>query len=248
MGVPECINFFKHSEIKKNFKQMKIKDLNLTHYARIAGLFYLLIIALGATGQIGIRGSIVTMDALSTYQNLVASESLWRIGIIGDLLMQVLDIPVMVILYMLLRSVNKYLALLGVLFNIVQTAVLVANKIVLIIPTLLIGNPEYANAFDASQIKAQVYLLTDIHDFGFGFGLVFFGFACLTYGYLIYRSDYFPNLLGLLVAIAGLCYLINSVALILAPQYSGDVMLALVFSLLGELSFALWLLIKGVKS
>lgn len=226
---------------------MKIKDLTLTHYARIAGLFYLLIIALGAIGQIGIRGSIVTMDALSTYQNLVTSESLWRIGIIGDLLMQVLDIPVMVILYMLLRSVNKYLALLGVLFNLVQTAVLVANKIVLIIPTLLMGNPEYTNAFDASQIKAQVYLLTDIHDFGFGFGLVFFGFACLTYGYLIYRSDYFPNLLGVMVAIAGLCYLINSVVLILAPQYSGDVMLVLVFSLLGESSFALWLLIKGLK-
>ena len=72
-------------------------------------------------------------------------------------------------------------------------------------------------------------------------------FACLTYGYLIFKSDYFPNILGILMANAGLCYIINSVVLILAPQYSGDVFLILLFSLLGELSFALWLMIKGVK-
>ena len=153
----------------------------------------------------------------------------------------------MIILFLLLKNVNKYLALLGVLFNIIQTAVLVVNKMSLIVVTILINNPAYNEAFDANQIHAQIYLLTDIHDYGFGLGLIFFGFACLTYGYLIFKSDYFPNILGVLMSIAGLCYLINSVVLILTPQYSEDVFLVLLFSLIGELSFSLWLLVKGVK-
>ncbi|MDC8004141.1 DUF4386 domain-containing protein [Aureisphaera galaxeae] len=223
------------------------KGVSLSRYARIGGFLYLLIIVLGTIGQIAIRGSIITMDAESTYQNLMTSESLWRLGIIGDVMMHALDIPLMVILFMLFRIVNKYIALLGMLFNVIQTAVLVANKMLLIIPTILINNPEYTESFSASQIQALVYLLVDMHDYGFGLGLIFFGFACLTYGYLVYKSDHFPRILGVLVVLAGLCYLINSFVLILAPEYSGDVFYVLLFSFIGELSFALWLLIKGIR-
>ncbi len=228
-------------------KEMIKKEVSLSKYARIGGFLYLMIILLGAFGQIVIRGSVVTADATSTYQNLIASDTLWRIGTIGDLLMHALDIPLMIILFMLLKSVSKNLALLGILFNVIQTAVLVMNKMTLIVPMLLINNPTYTNTFDSGQINALIHLFTDIHDYGFGLGLIFFGFACLTYGYLIFKSNYFPNILGILVANAGLCYLINSLVLILAPQYSGDIFLILLFSLIGELSFALWLIIKGVK-
>ena len=228
-------------------KEMIKKEVSLSKYARIGGFLYLMIILLGAFGQIVIRGSVVTADATSTYQNLIASDTLWRIGTIGDLLMHALDIPLMIILFMLLKSVSKNLALLGILFNVIQTAVLVMNKMTLIVPMLLINNPTYTNTFDSGQINALIHLFTDIHDYGFGLGLIFFGFACLTYGYLIFKSNYFPNILGILVANAGLCYLINSLVLILAPQYSGDIFLILLFSLIGELSFALWLIIKGVR-
>lgn len=223
------------------------EEVALSKYARIGGVLYLMIILLGAFGQIVIRGSVVTTEAASTYQNLIASDTLWRIGVIGDLVMHALDIPLMIILFMLLKSVSKNLALLGVLFNIIQTAVLVMNKMTLIVPMLLINSPTYTHTFDSAQISALVYLFTDIHDFGFGLGLIFFGFACLTYGYLIFKSNYFPNILGILVGNAGLCYLINSLILILAPQYSGDIFWILLFSLIGELSFSLWLIIKGVR-
>ena len=99
-------------------------------YARICGILYLIIIIAGTLGQLFVRGSLITDDPASTVNNLTTSSSLWRIGITGDLLMHVFDIPVMVILYMLLRPVNKYLALLGVLFNTIQTAVLVGNKLI----------------------------------------------------------------------------------------------------------------------
>src|SRR5690606_12722301 len=90
------------------------EEVALSKYARIGGVLYLMIILLGAFGQIVIRGSVVTTDAASTYQNLITSDTLWRIGVMGDLIMHALDIPLMIILFMLLKSVSKNLALLGV--------------------------------------------------------------------------------------------------------------------------------------
>ena len=99
-------------------------------YARIGGVLYLMILVAGALGEIFIRGKlIVSGNATSTASNIIASQSLWRIGIAGDLLMHICDIPVMLVLYLLLRPVNKNLARLAVLFNLIQTAVLVANKL-----------------------------------------------------------------------------------------------------------------------
>lgn len=227
---------------------MNNKQLSLVRLARLAGLMYLMIIVLGAMGQLFIRGSVINIDAATTYQNLMTSGGLWRLGIIGDILMHALDIPVMVILYQLLKRAGKSLAKLGVLFNVIQTAVLVANKMLLIIPMVLIHDLSYQQAFSTDQIQAQVQLLTNLHDFGFGLGLLFFGLACLTYGYLIYRSEYFPKLLGVLISNAGLCYFINSVVLILAQEYSGEASALLLFSLIGELSFSLWLIIKGLRA
>ena len=125
----------------------------------------------------------------------MASPSLWRIGIAGDLLMHVCDVPLMLIFYVLLRPVNKHLALLAVLFNLIQTAVLVANKLNLLMPTFLLGNADYLKAFEPNQLSALAYVFIKAHDYGFGIGLIFFGFACLMYGYLLFRSGYFPRTL-----------------------------------------------------
>lgn len=216
-------------------------------YTRIAGICYLLIIVAGFIGQIFIRGSlIVPSDALATVNNLVASPLLWRMGIVGDVFMHIFDIPMMVILYLLLKPINKSVALLGLAFNLIQTAVLVMNKMALILPLLILGNTEYAAAFTPSQINAQIMLLIDIHNYGFGLGLIFFGFACLSYGYLIYRSEYFPKFIGIFILIAGCSYLISSFTLILLPEFYANIYPVLVLCLIAELTFALWLVFKGV--
>ena len=87
-------------------------------YARIGGVLYLIIIVAGIFGEMFVRDNlIVSGDATATANNIMASQLLWRIGIAGDLLMHVCDIPLMLIFYLLLRPVNKNLALLAVLFN-----------------------------------------------------------------------------------------------------------------------------------
>jgi hypothetical protein len=226
-----------------------VSDASPQTYARIAGFLYLFIIVAGALGELFIRDKLVVSgDAAATAARIMASESLWRLGIVGDLAMHVCDVVVMWAIYVLLRPVNRKLALLVLLFNLIQTAVLVANKSTLLVPLFLLGNASYLQAFDLAQLQAWSYIAIRMHEYGFGIGLIFFGFVCLVEGYLIRKSGYLPRLIGWLMQIAGVCYLVNSVALLLAPAIAASMFPAILMPcLIAELSFALWLLVKGVN-
>jgi hypothetical protein len=211
---------------------------------RVAGLAYLALIVLGALGEMKVRGSLVVSgDAAATARNIMASEGMWRAGIAGDLLMHVLDLPVIVVLYLLLRPVHRGLALFATLINLVQTAVLAANKLNLLLPLFLLGDAAYLQAFPPQQLQAMAYLAVKAHGYGFAIGLVFFGVACVARGWLLFRSGLAPRVLGVLMALAGASYLVNSFALLLAPAVA-DMLFPLIMlpPLVGETAFALWLL------
>ena len=218
-------------------------------YARLGGVLYLAIIVLGMFGEMFVRGSLVISgDAAATADNIEASQLLWRTGIVGDLLMHVFDVPVIVVLYLLLKPVSKSLALLATLINLVQTAVLVANKLNLLVPLFLLENSGYLKEFSSAQLDALSYLAIKAHGFGFGIGLIFFGFACLVRGYLIFRSGYLPKARGVLSRGAGLRYLANSFALLLAPSFAASIFPAILMpAFIGELALCLWLVVKGVN-
>ncbi len=218
-------------------------------YARLGGLLYLAIIVFGLFGESFVRGTLVVSgDATATANAISTSQFLWRTGIVGDLLMHVCDVPVIVVLYLLLRPVSESLALLATLINLIQTAVLVANKLNLLVPLFLLEDAGYLKAFSPEQLHALSYLAIKTHGYGFGIGLIFFGFACLVRGYLIFRSGYFPKTMGLLMLAAGLSYLINSFALLLAPAFATAIFPGVLLpAFVGELSFCLWLIVKGVN-
>lgn len=219
-------------------------------YIRLGGVLYLAIILLGLFGETAARGTLyIPGDAQATAAGLAAAPLLWRSGIVADLLMQISDIPVIVIFYLLFRPINAGLNLTATFFNLIQTAVLVANKLTLIVPLLLLSQAAYLSAFTTEQLQALSYLSINMHAYGFGVGLIFFGVACLMRGYLIYQSGYFPRLLGVLLAIAGLCYLINSFVLLLAPSLQQWLLPGIfVPVLIGELSLSLWMIFKGVNT
>jgi hypothetical protein len=148
----------------------------------------------------------------------------------------------------LLKPVSKYLALLAMLFTLIVTAVLIAYKLNLLVALFLLGSADYLKAFEPRQLHALMYIFVKADGYGFGVGLIFFGFACLVLGYLILRSGYLPKILGVLMQVAGLCYLTNSFALLLAPTFADMLFPAiLVPAFIGELSLCLWLLVKGVN-
>jgi uncharacterized protein DUF4386 len=218
-------------------------------YARAGGVAYLVIIVAGLIGEMFIRNKlIVSGDAAATASNIMASPQLWRIGIAGDLVMHLCDIIVILALYLLLRPVHKYLALLAMLFNLIQTAVLVANKLNLLMPLFLSGDANYLKAFSTQQLQVLAYISVKAHGYGFGIGLIFFGVVCIINGYLIFKSGYFPKLIGVMMQVAGVCYLLNSFALIVAPAFADRLFpLVLIPSFIGELSLCLWLIKKGVN-
>ena len=217
-------------------------------YARIGGVLYLIIIVIGFCGEFFVRNKLVVSgDVTATANNIMASESLWRAQIAGDLIVLVCAVALTLILYVLLRPVNKNLALLAVFFNIVEFPIEAASKLCLFAALFLSGNADYLKAFEPHQLHALVKISLKLHDYGFAIDLVFFGFACLIYGYLLFRSGYFPRTLGVLMAIAGLSYLTNSFTLILAPRYAATILPILVLALIGESSLCLWLMVKGLN-
>jgi hypothetical protein len=217
--------------------------------ARIGGVLYLIIIVAGIYGEMFVRSKlIVSGDAVATANNIISSQLLWRSGIAADLIMHICDIPLMLIFYLLLKPVNKNLALMALLFNLVQTAVLVANKLNLVIALFPLGNADYLKSFDPQQLYTLTYLSIRSHAYGFGLGLIFFGFTCLIAGYLIFKSGYLPKAIGVLMQIAGACYLMNSFALIVAPSVADKLFPAILLPpFIAELSLCLWLIFKGVN-
>jgi hypothetical protein len=110
------------------------------------------------------------------------------------------------ILYVLLKPVNRNLPLLTVLLNLVQDAIGGMNGLNLYRALQLLGGADYLKVLSPGQLQAMALLSLKAHSVGFGIALIFFGFCCLVLGYLIVRSGFFPKLLGILMAIAGACY------------------------------------------
>jgi hypothetical protein len=233
-------------ESRMSDRRVRISALT---YARTAGVLYLINIACGLFGEIFVRAHLVAAgDPLTTAHRIMGSEFLFRCGIAGDLVMHITDIPMTVIFYVLLKPVSKDLSLLAALFGLLQTAILCANKLTLITVLLLLGGPSYLQAFDPNQRQALALLLLSLHEYGFGVGLVFFGMSCLVTGYLMFQSGYFPKLLGLLQAMSGVCYLINSFGQLLVPALTDKVFRVIVMpAFIGEFGTCLWLIVKGLN-
>jgi len=226
-----------------------MKQISPKVYARIGGLAYLIIIVAGAMGEIFIRNKIIVPgNDIATTKNISAAPFLWRVGIFGDLVMHVFDLVLGIIYYTLFKRVNKGLALLSLLFGLIQTAVLVANKMNLMMPLFLLDDANYLKAFNPQQLQALSHLSIKAHEYGFGIGLIFFAFECFIDGYLIYRSRFLPRILGIMLSIAGLCYLTNTFLLIFSPGLEATLFPIILgpLAFIGEFSMCLWLLIKGV--
>lgn len=218
--------------------------------ARVGGALYLLIIAIGALGEAVVRGSIVVSgDAGATAANLRSMEGLWRLGVAGEIVLLACATALALILYVLLRPVSRDLALLTVLFNLVCIAIEGVAAVSLAAALLPVTNAAIASASSPEQLSVMAMLSIRSHTLGFGIALIFFGAECVILGHLIARSSYMPRVIGVLMQIAGVCYLTNSFALILSPPLSSRLFPAILLpSLIAELSLALWLLLKGVRT
>jgi len=218
-------------------------------YARIGGALYLAIILLGAFAEGFVANKLVVAgDAMATAHNILGSPGLWQLSVAGDLIVVLCAVPLLWIEYLLLKPVSKQVVLLALLFNLVSLAVEAISKLFLIVVVPTLGSPDYLKAFEPQQLQVLANLALRSHDVAFNIALIFFGFTCVVNGYLIFKSGYLPKFVGILMQIAGLSYLTACFAALFAPAFADLITpFILLPSLVGESSFCLWLLIKGVN-
>jgi hypothetical protein len=217
-------------------------------YARIAGGLYLFVIVGGIFAEIMVRGRLVVHgDAAATAHQIQAHQLLYRFGFVVEVLYCACNIPLTLIFYKLFKVVNKNVALMMVFFDIVVNAIESISLLAHFAPLVFLGGGSYLNAFTAEQLQAAAYLSIVLFEHGFAICLVFFGFDCFTMAYLIVNSKFFPRFIGVLLAIEGAGYLINSFALFLAPALQARIFPYFAATAIAEVLLALWLLVMGVN-
>ena len=227
---------------------MQNSESSPVFYARVAGLLYLTIIICGIYSEVFVRGSLVVMgDAAGTANNILASEGLFRIGFAADILMLLCDVAIAVLFYVLLKPVSKTLALTAAVFRLTQASVLGLNLLNYYSALLVLKGGLYASVFTVDQVQASAMMFLELHSYGYDLGLIFFALSSLILGNLVVRSDYFPSLLGYGLMAAAVVYLVGSLTRFLFPDYASSMEPLYIVPFLAEVSFCLWLLIKGVR-
>ncbi len=230
----------------------RFSDISPGKTARLAGFAYLILILAGIFAEFFVRQSlIVPGDAAATANNIMTSGSLFRIGIAGDLIMIICDIALALLFYELLKPVSSSLSMLAAFFRLVQATILGINLLNLFFVLRLLSGAGFTNVFGTDQLHALVLLFLGAHSIGYAIGLVFFGLSIFILGYLIYRSDYIPGVLGILLLLASTGYLTDSFAHFLLPNYEdyAAIFALVVFApaFIAEMSLCLWLIFKGSK-
>ena len=212
-------------------------------YARLAGWLYLLVVPLGIFGALYVPSRlIVSGDAAETASNLAASESLFRLGIVSDLLAPIVLILVVLALYQLLKPVNQTMALLMVMFLLVGASVATLNKLNQFAALIILNDADYLKVFTSDQLQALALLFLRLHNRGGTIAAIFWGLWLFPMGYLVFKSNFLPRILGVLLMIACFGYVTDSLATLLGYNVSAGL-----FAALAEVLFILWLLIKGVN-
>ncbi len=213
--------------------------------ARIAGILYLAVAILAPLGDMVFRADlIVPGDAATTANNIMASEGLYRLGFVSDLITQTVQVFLVLFLYRLLKPVNKNHALLMLILGLVAVPITMLNELNQIVPLLLLSGADYLTAFTADQLQALAPLFLDLRVQGVSILYIFWGLWLFPMGYLIFKSGYIPKILGILLIIAGFGYLIEFVLFFLFPHLNASIKM---YTFWGEVLLPLWLLIKGVN-
>jgi len=217
---------------------------SIKNTARLAGLLYLALAALSAFGLVYVPSMlIVPGDAAATANNIVTSESLFRLGFVSNLIAFTVNIFVALLLYKLLKPVNRGIASLMVILILMGLAIGMLNELNQFAALLILGS-DHLTAFTAVQSQALASLFLDIYEHGFTIAHIFWGLWLFPMGYLVFRSGFLPKVIGVLLIVAGLGYLTDFTLFFLFPDITVTVS---DFTFVGEVVLILWLLIRGVN-
>lgn len=215
---------------------------------RATGWLYLVVLVFGMFAPIVLETLVVPGDAAATADNVLGSLSLFRLSLFAWIVIAVADVVLSALLYLLLEPTSRVLSLVSAAFRGVYSAVLAAYLLLLFNGLEFLTDPGKGAALGVVDVQARA--LADFESFGSGFvlALVFFGIHLMFFGILLKRSKYVPGALAVLVAVAGVGYVLNTLATFFLPDH-GDLAstLLLLPALFAEVGLTGWLLVKGVR-
>lgn len=219
-------------------------------HARIAGSLYLVIFVVAPLAfVIGPDSIRVDGDAVETARNLVQHETRFRIGMVAESIVFLVEVVLAAILYTLLRPVNRTIALAAAFARLAEAVIQAANLLTSTLALQLATDDGPLAAISGDERGALGLLLLDANDVMIFVWGLFFGLHLLLLGYLVHRSGFLPKVLGILLALAALGYLAESWGNLLAPGASDALaVVVVVLAVPGELAFTFWLLVRGVDS
>jgi hypothetical protein len=215
--------------------------------ARVSGALYLIIFAAGLFAEFFVRDRLIVYgDGTVTATNILAHELLYRSGGAALLITVACEPAVALLFYELLKPVSRSVSLLAAFFRLVYAAMNGVNQLLHFIPLVLLGAG--VASFETDQLRGLALVSLDVYAQGLWITLIFFGLHCVLVGYLIWSSAFLPRTLGLLMAIAGACYLTHSFARLVVPAFAVRLFpYIIVPGFVAELALTLWLLVRGVN-
>lgn len=226
-------------------------DMN-NKIARTAGVLYLIVVVASIFGDLFVPMQIIVRgDALATANNILASESLFRFGIVSGLVAATAFLLLPFALYRLLQHVDRNLAVLMVVLAVASVPFAFINKAHFLDALSLLSGADYLKAFTTEQLHAQVMLsLKGVTNMAL-VAEIFWGLWLFPLGYLVFKSGFLPRILGVLLMIGCFGYLTDSVGRILFPVGYAGIGISnymIIPSALGEVGICLWLLIMGTRT
>lgn len=215
--------------------------------ARIAGLWYLLLVIAGIYGLKYVQSQIIIDgDPSATTNNILAHEFVFRTGIFSNIIGNIIFLFLVLALYRLLKPVNVQWAKLMVALVLVQIP---ASFVIELfnLTSLMILKGETMKDLQAPQRKGLATLFLNMHSYGLGILEVFWGIWLIPLGQLVFRSGFIPRIIGVLLIVGGIAYMADSFAFLLFPGADAMVSKFIIIASLGEIALMLWLLIVGVK-
>ena len=216
--------------------------------ARAAGFFWLMTIITGMFGFVAGGRFIVAGDAAATATNILSHESMYRVAFSANIIATACYLAVTVFIYVLLKPVDRNIALLQAFFSLAGCAIGLASSLLLLAPLEILKGASYAAVFTPQQLEAQALSFVNLSLAGNDVGLVFFGLHVLLIGYLIRHTTFLPRFLGVLLTITCICYLTSSFAHFFALPFRASLLpFVAIGGIFGEGALTFWLLVKGVN-
>ncbi len=217
--------------------------------ARIAGLWYLLVAVFPVFSVLVVESRLyVPGDAAATVNNILASPGLFRLGFVSSLLGQICFLFLAHAFYKLFKSVDHDLARLIVIFIVASVSATCLNMLNQFAPILLASGAGYLSAFAPAQLHALAMMFLDMHKYGNSITLIFYGLWLFPLGLLVFKSGFMPKALGVLLMVGSFGDPIEFFRVFLFPHVKLSIYPPwLAVAVIAQVSFILWLLIKGMQ-